>query len=86
MKRRTVLKRFAAGGVSTVALAGTSTVAPNSFPENFDDVEFLYRVTDDGLEKFQPDDSFDITDHCSSDPCCSCPDDCDPDCVCLTPC
>lgn len=86
MKRRSVLKRLAAGAGSTVALAGTSTAASTGFPESFHDAEFLYRVTDDGLEQFQPDDSFDINDHCSSEPCCSCPDDCDPDCVCLTPC
>lgn len=86
MKRRTVLKRLAVGAGSTVGLAGTSAAASSSFPENLDDVEFLYRVTEDGLEKFRPDDDLEIDDHCSSIPCCSCPDDCPPDCLCLTPC
>lgn len=87
MKRRAVLDRLAAGAVTVVGLAGTSTATSTTGLETLRGTEFIYRKTATGLEKVRVDGSFETTDDdCTTDRCCTCPDECQPECWCLEPC
>jgi hypothetical protein len=82
MKRRTALKRLAAGAGSTFALVGSAS-ASDTEPKNLEDVEFKYRVTDAGIEEVESDDGFcERNPDCCVYDCSDCPDDCYDGCRC----
>ncbi|WP_276280838.1 hypothetical protein [Halorussus caseinilyticus] len=86
MKRRTALKRLAAGAGSTFALVSTATAESYPEPENLDDVTPQYRVTKAGVEEIDSDESLDSEGDCTVYYCCNCPYDCYDGCECAAMC